>query len=313
MWRKIAAVLAGVFCLLGCACNAQNTDEYTVYAPDGAPALALAKAFAEDGDADGVSYFVTAGSAIGAYIAYEDEEKNADACILPLNLAAKKLGDGARYQLAGVVTHGNLYLMSAENTPVESPAALLGKTVRIAQLANVPGLVMKLVLENNGLAYQSLAENAAAVDKVNLTTSGEADFWVADSLQAAGENAYAVGDLQAWYGGENGYPQAVLVVKKSLINDRRTARLISAIAGAADYLATASIAKVCADVQARMAQGAQTKITVNTLNADTIEKSAIRFERASACKAEVNAFLERARQIAPDLVGEVFDEFYFMG
>ena len=310
--RKFSAFLLGLLCLFCCACAKGETgDEYTVYAPDGAPALALSKAFAYDAGSDGVTYRVVDGSAIGAYVTYNDAEENADACILPLNLATKALGDGERFQMMGVVTHGNLYLMSTQNTPLQSPSDLIGKTVRIAQLAAVPGLVMKMVLDGQDIPYQSANESGVAADKVNLTASGQADFWVADSLQGESENAYVVADLQAWYGGDKGYPQAVLVVKKSLVNDDRTAALIAAIDGAAGYLATADLSSVCADVQARMPSGKQSKITKKTLNATTVARSAIRWEKSPDCRAETDAFLEKARAIAPNLVGVVADGFYW--
>lgn len=308
--RKFLAFCLGLACLFACACAKGNGEEYVVYAPDGAPALALSKAFALDTETDGVTYRVVDGSAIGAYVTYENPAQNADACILPFNLATKALGSGERYQMAGVVTHGNLYLMSAENTPLQSPSELLGKTVRIAQLAAVPGLVMKMVLAESAIPYQSANDGGVAADKVNLTASGQADFWLADSLQGEGENAYAVADLQAWYGGENGYPQAVLVVKKSRLNDGRTAALIAAIDGAAGYLAAADYGKVCADVQARMAAGKQSKITEKTLNAATVTRSAIRWQPSPDCRAETDAFLEKASKIAPALVGAVENAFY---
>lgn len=86
--------------------------EITVYMPDGAPALALAGLMHEDNANDGVTYRVVDATAIVATTTYEEETKNADICVMPINAAAKWHGEGGRYIMIGAVTHGNLYMIA---------------------------------------------------------------------------------------------------------------------------------------------------------------------------------------------------------
>ena len=81
MKRKISILLAGLTLVAGLAvgCN-ENKEEITVYMPDGAPALALAKLMAEDTKEDGVTYNVVPASLIASKVTSEDSEKNADLC-----------------------------------------------------------------------------------------------------------------------------------------------------------------------------------------------------------------------------------------
>ena len=110
--RIVSFIMSCLLLLLGlCGCHMPSKEEVDVYMPDGAPALALAYAMAKDTKEDGVTYRVVAAESIAAYVSGKEEEKNADLCVLPVNLAAKLLGNGERYQMLGVVTHGNLFLL----------------------------------------------------------------------------------------------------------------------------------------------------------------------------------------------------------
>lgn len=133
--------------------------ELTVYMPDGAPALAMAKFMAEDTQADGVSYQVVAPAMIASKVTNKDENANADLCVLPITAASKLLGNGERYKMLGVVTHGNLYLISKDGQHItaENIQILKGKTIGVLQIKEVPGLTLKTVLKKYGLAYKETA------------------------------------------------------------------------------------------------------------------------------------------------------------
>ncbi len=234
-WQKrLALPLVGVslFSMLAVGCN-KKEEELTVYMPDGAPALALAGLMAEDTKEDGVSYRVVNPQKIATTVTYEKEEKNADLCVLPLTAASKLLGGGERYTLLGTVTHGNLYLISKTQEPVADLAELVGKKVGVLQMKEVPGLTFKSTLHKAGVPFQELTEGVeAATDKVNLAAmTGAADVGVLQAdyyllaepaVTAKCKDGYTVvGDLQALYGGEKGYPQAVLVAKNALVQTKQ--------------------------------------------------------------------------------------------
>ena len=134
-----------------------DPGEVSIYAPDGAPALALAKLMAEENQfgQTSVSYNVVPSSNIQAYVTGEDPA--ADICILPLNAASKLLGDGSTYRMLGTVTNGNLYLLSKDGASVTSEnirEELNGKTIGVIQLNNVPGLTLKIILEKYDIDYE---------------------------------------------------------------------------------------------------------------------------------------------------------------
>ncbi len=128
-----------------------------VYAPDGAPALGLAKLLADECELDSaVEYSVVKADTIQTYVTGANPV--ADICVLPVNLAVKLLGSGEKYSLVGTLTNGNLYMLSkgAENITQSNISTLAGKTVGVVNLAQVPGLTFKLILKNNGLEYTEL-------------------------------------------------------------------------------------------------------------------------------------------------------------
>ena len=153
------------------------TGHYEVYAPDGAPALALANAIHEGNSA--FTYHVVASATIAAQVT--GQSPAADFCVLPSNVAAKLLGNGEIYKMLGVVTNGNLYFIRTNTaqkklTDQTSLSALVGKKVGVVQLANVPGLTLQAVLKDAGVPYQILesASAPAADDKVNLVAFADA-------------------------------------------------------------------------------------------------------------------------------------------
>lgn len=173
----VKGVPADAFYYAGGTATWTPANAYHVYAPDGAPALALANAVSESrisagSSAVGFTFHVVASDEIRLQVT--GTSPAADFCILPVNLAANLLGDGQNYKMLGTVTNGNMFLLS---TSTELPAitktnmeALKGRKVGVIQLANIPGLTLRLSLENVGISYKILSEADATPDpeKVNL-------------------------------------------------------------------------------------------------------------------------------------------------
>ncbi len=125
----------------------------SVYAPDGAPALGLAKLMSEKVLGDKVEYHIIKADTIQTVIS--GAEPKADICVLPVNLAVNLLGGAEKYRLLGTLTHGNLYVLSKDNTQITSDKLkdLRGKTVGVVNLSAVPGLTFKLILKSYGISY----------------------------------------------------------------------------------------------------------------------------------------------------------------
>jgi len=295
-------------------------EEITVYMPDGAPALALAGLMSQDTLGDGVTYRVVNAAQIAATTTNADREKNADLCVMPINAAAKLHGESGEYTMLGAVTHGNLYMIEVltandvvppepifEGYTAENLSTLIGKKVGVLQINNVPGLTFKAVLNKHGIPWQEMTSaGSVAVDKVNLVALTDASavtsvsakcFVIAEpaATAQAKNNFSIVGDLQSLYGGENGYPQAVLLAKTELVESKSAwlKEFAVKVQESAVWLASASGNEVVAAVNAHMADADMTtSLKAPLLTADVLGRCGVRFAYAGDIKDEATAFLE---------------------
>ena len=350
----LAMSAAALASFAACAPKNDNTGEngapessvFTVYAPDGAPALALANAIDKSTDGS-FEFHIVASGTITAQVT--GESPAADFCVLPVNAAAKLLGTGETYRMLGTVTNGNMYfLTTGDNAQLttDSLDVLVGKTVGVVQLNNVPGLTFQTVLKANKLDYQILSsETTEAADKVNLqpiqdaatgvTPAGGCDYYLcpepaatsklnatassANPFKLAGSLQALYGDgtgyPQALYGDGTGYPQAVLVAKTSVIGDAYGAAMVEDMMeymeGSAQFLAEADPSEVVALLADKYTQGMTPSLNANNLNSTVIANCSVRFTAAQACKERVNAFLAELIAISPDFTSAVSDAFYY--
>ena len=135
--------------------NDANGKNFTFYAPDGAPALSIAK-FISDGEnfVEGASfdYRVVVADNIAKYM--NGALGKADFIVLPVN-AASKLYKTQKYTMVSVVTHGNLYIMAKvkEQSASISLADLDAKKIGVIGQGLVPDLTLKTVLFKNSFEY----------------------------------------------------------------------------------------------------------------------------------------------------------------
>lgn len=318
-----ASALAFAACGDGNNGNGGGTSLYTVAMPDGAPALAAAQLMAEDMQfGKEVTYTVVNANAIGRQVS----GGKADVCILPVNAAAQLAGDGKTYKLLGTVTHGNLYMLSSEHTEeitAENIDTLVGKTVGCIQLDNFVGGVLKMILEENGLDYEVVEEASAAqegvvnliavADPATISPSLGYDYYVcAEPLVTAKTSGGAlsvVGDIQALYG-EEGFPQAVMVAKNSVIasDPQFISDICAAVTANSAWLETADTDGIVAAINKNY--GGATSTLGGKLNATVIERCAINFVPAAECRQEVTDFIAKyAKTLGQQLT--VADAFFY--
>jgi len=138
-------------------------SELSVYAPDGAPALAIAK-YINDGYDFGtgltVNYNIIANAQVPAQLvvgAYRSG--NADIIVLPVNAASKfyNSDDNAQdnYKLVSVITHGNFYILSTEEIAI---ADLKDSRIAVPQKNAVPDWTFRSVLSKHGLEGKNIEE-----------------------------------------------------------------------------------------------------------------------------------------------------------
>ena len=339
----LGAIFLGAAALGLTACNQNgpdmpddpgNTDApaktYSVYAPDGAPALALVNAIEDK--AEEFEYHVVDPSTIQTYVT--GAEPAADFCILPVNLASKVLGTGTVYKMLGTVTNGNLFFLSSEDNEdltQDNISTLVGKSVGVVQLPNVPGLTLQAVLNKYDIDYQIVENdgekatdkvNLIAFDPANVTPEGECDYYLCPEPAAstkikgtasAQKPFRMAGDLQALYGGDEGYPQAVLVAKKSVLEGDKDAveAMLSYMEESGTYLETVTPETVLSALDGVRTEGLLASFNANNLTKEVIANCSVRFSPSGECKERVNAFLEKLIAVNESAAKAVSDDFFY--
>ncbi len=333
--KKITAWITGV-CLTasmlavwgGCK-EPLPKDEALVVLPDGAPALAFAELMYKDTDRDGVTYRVVDSSTISLAVTGKEESK-ADFCVLPLNLASKLLGGGEEYQMLGLVTQGNMYMLSQSSAQISNLGDLRGETVGVLQLANVPGLTFKAALNRQEVAWQELTgDTVPSSEKVNLQAAqgvdGKFSYYLAPEpmvskvLANSKLNFQVVGDLQGLYHGEDsskkGYPQAVLVGKRAFLAENKewTSAFVGKVASAEKWLYEGSAEEIFSAVTAHFADSSHAPVfTAQTLGKDTLARCGISFVYAKDCRVRIDEFLGELMEISPQSASSVNENFYWI-
>ena len=311
--KKFACIIA---CLTLCsvcgfvACK-ENTD-ITVYAPDGAPALALAKLLKDDTKDDGVTYRIVNPQTIATTVTYKDDKKNADLCVLPLTVATQLLGQKDGYKLLGVVTNGNLYLISKDQTSITDVSVLSGERVGVLQLQSAPGQVFKSILHKNGVTDVTLTNisgggDVGALQDVNY-------YLLAEPAVTAqkGKGFHIVGNVQTLYGGENGFPQAVLVAKTSLIQENSAfiQEFVQDVQNSATWLTTAMGEEIVSAVSSHTENGYQTTLKAQLLQPQTLARCGVHFTMAKDAKTSIQTFLQDVMQVDSNVTVTPNDGFY---
>lgn len=248
MKKKLTAVMLLVALVLSIglltACNKDNKKgngndvTLTFAAPEGTPALAIARLITDNKSISGknVNYKIVNPS----NIAKEMQAGLSDLVIMPVNAGATLINKGADYKLVSVAVDGSLYLVGKN---IDEAAKTLtiddikGKRIACIGQQGVPGLVFRYILKANNISIVDDVKNLNdtsvyiqyAGDGLQAKTAvenGSVDYAVVGEPAATtfkikfGFNAQM--DLQAEYkkvSGKETYPQAGIFVKSSLASD----------------------------------------------------------------------------------------------
>ena len=250
MKKKLTAVMLLVALVLSIglltACNKGNKKgngndvTLTFSAPEGTPALAIARLITDNKSISGknVNYKIVNPS----NIAKEMQAGLSDLVIMPVNAGAMLINKGADYKLVSVAVDGSLYLVGKSDTATTATTTLTiddikGKKIACIGQQGVPGLVFRYILKANNISIVDDVKNLNdtsvyvqyASDGLQAKTAvenGSVDFAVVGEPAATtfkikfGFNAQM--DLQAEYkkvSGKETYPQAGIFVKSSLASD----------------------------------------------------------------------------------------------
>jgi ABC-type nitrate/sulfonate/bicarbonate transport system substrate-binding protein len=208
-------------------------------------------------------------------------------------------------------------------------SGLIGKKVGVLQLNNLPGFTFRAILDQYGVAWQILAnEGGMAEDKVNLTPLADAsavdktsdiDCYVlaepAVSVQVKNKGFHVVGDLQALYNAENGYPQAVLVVKKAFLSEhgKWTKDFIEKVKTYASWLKTATGEQIVSAVSAHMEdENMATSLKAPLLTAEVLTRCGVWYSSATESKAQVKGFLQAVMRVQANATAMPEDNFFWI-
>ena len=342
--KKAAVVLAWICMCAGVGCGAKQTKNITVYTPDGAPAMAFVKMMQEA--KDGVEYRVVNPTLIATKVTNDDEKKNADICVLPVTAASKLFGSGERYQALGVLTNGNLYLLSKDENLISTFTAngykdlsyLLGKTVGVMKINDMPGLTFKWILNDYGLPWQEIGNDGKIqTDKVNLKAitdataidaadTGVACYVVAEpaaTVQVNKKGFTSVCSLETlYYKGEvptnvyAGYPQALLLAKRSLLQEKSdwVKSFMEDLRQSTTHLNSGAMdgTTIVETVKSNLEDKAYaTTLNAGVLTSDVIARCGVRFTESRDCKQAVIEYLQKISTV-DEKVKKVNDLFFHL-
>ena len=121
--------------------NVPAPASVTVYAPDGAPAVAISKIINDGkiGNTEATVNIVAGADLLTTNVA----NGSADVAVMPVNLAAKTYNGGVKIKLVSVNIFGCLYMVG--KTPVTALTDLVGKVVYNIGRGGTPDLTLKYV------------------------------------------------------------------------------------------------------------------------------------------------------------------------
>ena len=327
----LTAMILSLTTLFSFACVNQNGGDKTLefYAPDGAPALSIAKFIRENenfGINATINYNVVSASEIGGVMG----QGKGDFIIMPVNAASKlyKANANSPYVLAGVVTHGNLYLMSSDGT--SDLQGLKGKVVGVIGQGLVPDLTFKAILSANGLLGDVVVGDTATSGKITLRyfpsapdmlpimkqgkiTVGLIPEPAATNLtKIANDKTWTRLDVQELYDAQNkAYPQAVLMVKKSVYQEYK--QKIDDMAQYFDANALwikENVADAVQSVNSKLTIGATPSLVATNLNSTVIDNCKIYFENAEKSKLAVKEYINKIIAVDDKSAKAITDDFF---
>lgn len=219
--KKILSILL-ISLLVACTAKPLEWENLTILSPKGAPALSLVPLIQENKDS---IEFVDGTDVLSAELIKGEK----DVIIAPVNLgAALSKKDSNPYRLYGVVTWGNLYLVSNADVQLVSdePIAIFGEQA-------VPGLVFNSLKEQLGQSFVSTAFNAVTDVQGQLLSKSFNIGLMAEPLVTATIakaktletplNLSVYKDLQVLWQEKTGfdnYPQAAIYIKADISDEK---------------------------------------------------------------------------------------------
>lgn len=306
--------LSVAFSFAGC----DNGGQLQIYVPDGAPSLAVANII--NGGKIG-AYKTNVTISTGEDVVAKCGSGQADIALVPTNAAVKICSTRSDYKLFSTNVWGLLYVIGWSD--VDELGELAGKTVASIGLGNTGEFLFKRILDVNGVSYAD--ENGVKLNYVDDGTTAigmlmqnKCEYAVLGEpaatnaiakAQASGKTLYRVFDLQTLWqevteSGKTGYPQASVIVKKSLLEQAGFADALYKLLTENNAYLTENVSKI-----GDLLQSAGSLLTVN-YTSDIISKCNINVVKACDIKQEIYDYLEQfGKQFTQMLKDDLYYEF----
>ena len=314
--RKYLAILIVVTLIISvcafAACD-NNNEELTLYVPDGAPALSVAKIIS-DGKVG--SHKVTTAVTTGEAVIAKCASGEADLAVLPTNAALKICNTRNDYRIFSVNVYGVLYVVGTEH--IDDIVDLKGETLYSIGQANTPEYVFKAICDNASVDYADV-DDGSAIDgnKVNILYQTDASTIIPQILQGKvkfaligepavtqlqakaanlGKTVEVLFDLQeewqqATDSDQVGYPQASMIVKKRLLQSQFAKQLFNVLEANGEF-----VLSHCEQLNGIMS-GAGSSLTLN-YTADLLNRCNLTAISASSAKADIERYLSTFKAMA---------------
>lgn len=315
--KKLFLSILLVICLSmsGVLIACGNGEQLQIYVPDGAPAMAVAKII---NDGRFANYKANVTVSTGEDVVAKCANGEADIAIVPTNAAVKICSTGNLYSLFTVNVWGLLYVVGWEN--ITDLSQLNGKNLSSIGLGNTGEYLFKKILSENNVSYQENGVNIKYVDEgataIGLLMQNKCDFALlgepaatnaVNNAKSNGKTLYRVFDLQQLWqdvteNGAAGYPQASVIVKKSLLSQGGFASaLYNSLSNNSEFL---SKNIDCLNAVLTSA-GSSLNMTFTT---DIIERCNLRTVKAVDAKQDIYAYLS---QFNGPFAGMLKDDLYY--
>ncbi len=325
----VLCLLLSFSCFSFSACSDDGNKGLTFYAPDGAPALAIAKLINDNEDfgiGKEIDYKVVASSDIGTTMA----TGKGDFIVMPVNLASKLYKANAKspYVMTAVITHGNLYLMSSDGT--NSLEGLKGKVIGVIGQGLVPDLTLKAILADNNLILDVVVGDTPTANKITLRYFEKAPDMIPILKQGgisvgllpepAATNLTRVADNRTWtrvdvqqlYDNVNcAYPQAVLMVKKSVYDKYKSNidQMQNVFEQNVAWVKNNTESAVNA-VNSKLKEGLTPSLVANVITPTVVDNCKIYYQSSLQAKASVKSYIDKIIAVMAQSAVAVNDDFF---
>jgi len=236
--KKIFAVLMSLLITssLVVGCSSNNEQEVkepvtvNVGAPDGLPAIAIAKLSQENPEVkEGYKVKYTLEATSDA-LSTDVMKEALDIAIVPSNMASIAYNKTSNYQVAGTVGMGSFYLVSSDKDVNGLNSSLEGKEVGNIGKGLTPDITVQALLKEQKVDSSAIKFNYSneASDLVSLLATNKLSTGIVPEPALSGlltknpDLKVICGVNDTWkdvFKNENGYPQSTLIVKSSFAKE----------------------------------------------------------------------------------------------